>query len=50
LDDDKQTIQIARMAGLFLQYGFAWEDGGREPIKEGTIPFLYLEAFCATGN
>ncbi|KND87491.1 hypothetical protein TOPH_07899 [Tolypocladium ophioglossoides CBS 100239] len=49
-DDDRKAIQIARMAGFFLQYGFAWEDGGREPVKEGTATFMYLNAFCATGS
>lgn len=49
-DDNKQTIEIARMAGLFLRYGFAWADGGQEPVDEGTISFMYLDAFCATVN
>lgn len=49
-DDDKRIIQIARMAGFFLQYGFAWEDGRREPAKDGTISFMYLDALCATGS
>ncbi|KAL3587855.1 hypothetical protein FPOAC2_13754 [Fusarium poae] len=49
-EDDRQAIQIARMAGLFLQYGFTWEDGGGEPVKEGTASFMYLDAFCATGR
>lgn len=45
---DKETIEIARMAGIFLQYGFKWEDGGRELVEEGTASFMYLDAFCAT--
>lgn len=49
-EDDRRAIQIARMAGLFLQYGFTWEYGGREPAKEGTASFMYLDAFCATGR
>ncbi|KAF4943268.1 hypothetical protein FGADI_13522 [Fusarium gaditjirri] len=49
-EDDRQAIQIARIAGLFLQYGFTWEDGGREPVKEGTVSFMYLDVFCGTGR
>lgn len=48
--DNKQTIQIARIAGLFLRYGFAWADGGQEPVNEGSISFQYLDAFCAAGS
>ncbi|GAB0139111.1 hypothetical protein EsDP_00007326 [Epichloe bromicola] len=47
-EDERQAIQIARMAGLFLRYGFIWKDGGREPVKEGTASFMYLDAFCGT--
>lgn len=49
-EEDKQSVQIARMAGLFLRYGFAWADGGREPVEEGATSFKYLDAFCATDN
>lgn len=47
-DENKQIIQIARMAGLFLRYGFDWVDGGEELVKEGSASFKYLDAFCAT--
>ncbi|KPM42892.1 hypothetical protein AK830_g3708 [Neonectria ditissima] len=30
--EEKELIQMASMTGLFLQYGFAWENGGREPV------------------
>lgn len=49
-NDNKQTIQIARMAGLFLRYGFDWADGGQELVNEGSISFTYLNAFCAVSN
>lgn len=45
---DKTTIQVARMAGLFLRYGFNWQTGGRNPVDEGTSSYKYLDAFCAT--
>ncbi|KAJ5898118.1 hypothetical protein N7504_008406 [Penicillium tannophilum] len=45
---DKTTIQVARMAGLFLRYGFHWQTGGRSPVDEGTSSYKYLDALCAT--
>ena len=48
--DEKLVIQIARLAGLFLRYGFAWANGGQEPVNEGSMSFRYLDAFCTTGN
>lgn len=48
--EEKEVIQIARMAGLFLQYGFAWEKGGREPVDPRSVSFLYLDAFCASSS
>ncbi len=48
--DVRRIIEIARMFGLFLRYGFAWEDGGREPVTEGSSSFMYLDAFCATAE
>lgn len=48
--DDKGVIEIARMAGLFLQYSFNWGSVSQEPVREGTTSFVYLDAFCATGN
>ncbi|RSM04415.1 hypothetical protein CDV31_010050 [Fusarium ambrosium] len=48
--DEKHRIQIARMAGLCLRYGFTWANGSQERVEEGTIAFRYLDAFCATGD
>ncbi|QKX56544.1 uncharacterized protein TRUGW13939_03649 [Talaromyces rugulosus] len=48
--DDKRAIQIARMAGLFLLHGFSWSTGGREVVKESSMSFKYLQAFCATND
>lgn len=45
---DKTTIQVARMAELFLRYGFNWQTEGRNPVDEGTSSYKYLDAFCAT--
>ncbi|KAJ5802725.1 Protein kinase-like protein [Penicillium pulvis] len=45
---DKTTIKVARMAGLFLRYGFNWQIGGRNLVDDGTSSFKYLDAFCAT--
>ena len=45
--DDKRAIQIARMAGLFLRYSFSWSNGGQELVKEKSMSFRYLLAFCA---
>lgn len=47
---EKRVIQIARMAGLFLRYGFSWANGSQEPVKKGSISFRYLDAFCPAGN
>ncbi|KAJ5745824.1 hypothetical protein N7520_011006 [Penicillium odoratum] len=38
---------IAKIAGLFHQYGFDWGNGGRDPSKAATVSFMYLDAFCA---
>jgi hypothetical protein len=44
---EKRAVQIARLAGLFFRYGFAWADGGEEPVGESSMSFRYLDAFCA---
>jgi len=49
-EHDKKAIQIARMAGLFLHYGFDWVDGSYRPTEEGTSSFKYLNAFCASDS
>lgn len=44
-----RAILVARMAGFFLRYGFAWEDGVRElPVAKSDSALEYLDALCAS--
>ena len=44
-------IEIARMAGLFLWYGFAWVSSSEEYVKEGSMSFRYYsDAFFIAGD
>ena len=47
---EKRVIQIARMAGLFLQYVFSSANGSQAPVKKGSTFFRHLNAFCAAEN
>jgi DNA excision repair protein ERCC-4 len=46
-DDEREAIEVARMAGLYLRYGFNWEEEGIDPVEEGTSSFMYLNAYCS---
>ncbi|KAK5996807.1 hypothetical protein PT974_02150 [Cladobotryum mycophilum] len=43
-------IDVARMAGLFLRYGFASDGDGQQVVREDDPSFMYLDAFCALEN
>ncbi|KAL7893701.1 hypothetical protein HDV63DRAFT_181173 [Trichoderma sp. SZMC 28014] len=49
---DLQLIRVARMAGLFFRYGFAWDGEGVEKVAdESSLSSLaYLDAFCTSDN
>lgn len=44
---EKEAIEIARMAGLYLRYGFELEGDDHDPVEEGSSSFMYLDAFCS---
>ena len=43
-ETEMEGIMVARMAGLFMRYGFSWDGTKQTPNK--TDP--YLDAFCLT--
>ena len=50
-DTNKEAIQVARVVGCFLRYGFSWGGaGGEVPVTEEGDSLKYLDAFCVTGD
>ena len=44
-EEQKELIEVARLVGLFLEYGFGRNDAGiKVPSSEGDINLCYLEA------
>ena len=47
-EEQKETIEVARLVGLFLANGFEWNDGVKVPAREGYDDLRYLEAVTLT--
>lgn len=45
-DDQKELIEVARLVGIFLEYGFMWhsDDGAKVPASEEHDGVRYLDA------
>jgi hypothetical protein len=48
-EEVKENIRLARMAGLFLRYGFEQDGSARGRVRDTDFALRYAEAFCTEG-
>ena len=43
-DETHMAIEEVRTLGIFLRYGFSWEDGAQKPTQDTTLLELFLQS------